>query len=78
MTGYCEIPELDGAIVVRLSDYHGAADVAPGSRLPEVGQVVLAAPNHICPVVDHVASFLVVRDGEIVDTWPVDARGRHG
>jgi D-serine deaminase-like pyridoxal phosphate-dependent protein len=78
MTGHCEIPELDGAIVVRLSDYHGAVDVPPGSRLPEVGQVVLAVPNHICPVVDHVPSFLVVRDGEIVDTWAVDARGRHG
>jgi D-serine deaminase-like pyridoxal phosphate-dependent protein len=78
MTGFGEIPELDGAIVVRLSDYHGTVDVSPGSRLPEVGQVVLAVPNHICPVVDHVAAFLVVRDGEIVDTWPVDARGRHG
>jgi D-serine deaminase-like pyridoxal phosphate-dependent protein len=29
-------------------------------------------------VVNHVDSFLVVRDGEIVDTWPVDARGRNG
>jgi D-serine deaminase-like pyridoxal phosphate-dependent protein len=78
MTGYSEIPELDAAIVVRLSDYHGIVDVPPGSRLPEVGQVVLAVPNHICPVVDHVATFLVVRDGEIVDTWAVDARGRNG
>ena len=78
MTGYGEIPELDGAIIARLSDYHGTADVPAGSRLPEVGQVVLAVPNHICPVVDHVSAFLVVRDGEIVDTWPVDARGRNG
>jgi D-serine deaminase-like pyridoxal phosphate-dependent protein len=78
MTGFCEIPELDAAIVVRLSDYHGTVDMAHASQLPEVGQVVLAFPNHICPVVDHVERFLVVRDGEIVDTWPVDARGRHG
>jgi D-serine deaminase-like pyridoxal phosphate-dependent protein len=78
LTGFSEIPELDGAIIVRLSDYHGTVDVSPGTRLPEVGQVVLAVPNHICPVVDHVPAFLAVRDGEIVDTWQVDARGRNG
>jgi D-serine deaminase-like pyridoxal phosphate-dependent protein len=78
LTGFSEIPELDGAIIVRLSDYHGTVDVSPGTRLPEVGQVVLAVPNHVCPVVDHVPAFLAVRDGEIVDTWQVDARGRNG
>jgi D-serine deaminase-like pyridoxal phosphate-dependent protein len=78
LTGFSEIPELDGAIIVRLADYHGTVDVSPGTRLPEVGQVVLAVPNHICPVVDHVPAFLAVRDGEIVDTWQVDARGRNG
>jgi D-serine deaminase-like pyridoxal phosphate-dependent protein len=78
MTGYSEIPELDGAVVARVADYHGIVDLPPGSPLPDVGRVVLAVPNHICPVVNHVDSFLVVRDGEIVDTWPVDARGRNG
>jgi D-serine deaminase-like pyridoxal phosphate-dependent protein len=40
--------------------------------------VVLAVPNHICPVVDLFATFLVARNGAIVDTWRVDARGRSG
>ena len=50
--GYGEIPELDGAIVARVADYHGIVDVAAGRPMPEVGRVVLVVPNHICPVVN--------------------------
>ncbi len=78
MPGHGEIPELDGAVVARVSDYHGAVDVAPGAALPDVGRVVTVVPNHICPVVNYVDTFLVVRDGDVVDTWSVDARGRNG
>ena len=78
MPGHGEIPELDGAVVARVSDYHGAVDVAPGAALPDVGRVVTVVPNHICPVVNYVDTFLIVRDGDVVDTWPVDARGRNG
>ena len=78
VAGHAEIPELDGAVVARVADYHGTVDVAPGVPMPEVGRVVLVVPNHICPVVNNVDSFLVARGGEIVDTWRVDARGRNG
>ncbi len=76
--GYGEIPELDGAIVARVADYHGIVDVAAGRPMPEVGRVVLVVPNHICPVVNYVDSFLVASGGELTGTWPVDARGRNG
>jgi D-serine deaminase-like pyridoxal phosphate-dependent protein len=78
MPGHGEIPELDGAVVARVSDYHGVVDLAPDATAPEVGRVVTVVPNHICPVVNYVDSFLVARDGDLVDTWPVDARGRNG
>jgi D-serine deaminase-like pyridoxal phosphate-dependent protein len=78
MPGHGEIPELGGAVVVRVSDYHAVVDLAPDATAPEVGRVVTVVPNHICPVVNLVDAFLVSRDGDIVDTWPVDARGRNG
>ena len=78
VAGHGEIPELDGAVIARVSDYHGVVDVAPGASLPEIGQVVQVVPNHICPVVNNVDAFLVARGGDIVDTWTVDARGRNG
>jgi D-serine deaminase-like pyridoxal phosphate-dependent protein len=77
LAGHASIPEL-AAVVDRVSDYHGVVDVRDGGPLPDIGDVVLAVPNHICPVVDLFATFLVARNGAIVDTWRVDARGRSG
>jgi D-serine deaminase-like pyridoxal phosphate-dependent protein len=34
-------------------------------------------PNHVCPVVNLVDAFVVAQGGQVVDTWPVDARGRN-
>jgi D-serine deaminase-like pyridoxal phosphate-dependent protein len=78
MPGHGEIPELGGAVVARVSDYHGVVELVPGAAAPEVGGVVTVVPNHICPVVNYVDAFLVARGGDIVDRWPVDARGRNG
>ena len=77
LAGHGAIAEL-GGVVARVSDYHGVVDVAAGAPVPEVGRVVLVVPNHICPVVDLFDTFLVVKDGEIVDTWRVDAHSRSG
>lgn len=78
MPGHGEIPDLRGAVVARVADYHGIVDVADGAPMPEVGQVVAVVPNHICPVVNYVDAFLVAKDGELAGTWPVDARGKNG
>ncbi len=78
LPGHGEIPELDGAVVARVSDYHGVVDVPDGARTPEVDRVVTVVPNHICPVVNLFNSFLTTRGGQVVDTWRVDARGRNG
>ena len=78
MPGHGEIPELGGAVVARVADYHGMVDLDGGAPMPDVGRVVMVVPNHICPVVNLVDSFVVVRGGELAGTWPVDARGRNG
>lgn len=78
MLGHGEIPELDGAVVARVADYHGIIDVPEGRAMPEVGRVVTVVPNHICPVVNYVDSFHVVKGGAHAGTWRVDARGRNG
>lgn len=78
LAGHGSIPELGGLVVARVSDYHGVVEVPDGASLPEIGRVVAVVPNHICPVVDLFASMGVVRDGQLVDAWRVDARGRSG
>jgi D-serine deaminase-like pyridoxal phosphate-dependent protein len=78
LAGHGEVPELGGAIIERLFDYHGVVVVPDAVPLPSVGDVVLVVPNHICPVVNLVEAFTVVRGGHAVDRWRVDARGRNG
>lgn len=78
VAGHAEIPEIGGAVVSRVYDYHGVAEAPAGAPLPDVGDVVAVVPNHICPVVNLVDDLVIVRDGRVVDRWPVDARGRNG
>lgn len=78
VAGHGEIPELGGALIDRVYDYHGVAEAAGDGPLPEVGRVVMIVPNHVCPVVNLVEELVVVRGGRVVDRWAVDARGRNG
>jgi D-serine deaminase-like pyridoxal phosphate-dependent protein len=68
-------PLIDGTEIVALSDYHGTVSVGDGAA-PQVGQVIRVMPNHVCPVVNLFDELVIVQGGAVVDTWPVDARGR--
>jgi D-serine deaminase-like pyridoxal phosphate-dependent protein len=76
--GHGLFPAYPTATLTRLNDYHGLAQVPEGSARPGVGEVVSIIPNHVCPVVNLVDEFVVVRGGRIVGRWPVDARGQNG
>lgn len=66
------------AVLTRVNDHHGIAEVPAGSPRPSIGEVILIVPNHVCPVVNLVDELVVVQGGLVVDRWPVDARGRNG
>ena len=78
VTGYGAIPEWPGAIVEKLNDYHGMVSLAGGTGGPRPGDVLAVVPNHICPVVDLVSSFVAVGSDGRAERWAVDARGRSG
>jgi D-serine deaminase-like pyridoxal phosphate-dependent protein len=78
LAGFGSIVGYPDAVIEKVNDYHGIVSVPAGNALPALGDVVEVVPNHICPVVDLFEGFHVVRDGEIVDRWRVDARGRSG
>ena len=65
------------AVLTRVNDHHGIAEVPDGTPRPAIGEVVLIVPNHVCPVVNLVDELVVVQGGRVVDRWPVDARGRN-
>ena len=78
LDGHGAIPAYPDAVIARVSDYHGVVRFPEGSPRPALGEVVAIVPNHICPVVDLRDSLLATRDGAIVATWPVTARGKSG
>ena len=63
-------------VVASMSEEHGILDLSRTSWKPRVGDRVRVVPNHVCIAV-HLADVVYgVRDGAVVTSWPVAARGR--
>lgn len=58
-----------------LSEEHGMLDLSRTDWRPRVGERVRIVPNHVCVSV-HLQDRLLVVDGEGVDCWELEARGR--
>jgi D-serine deaminase-like pyridoxal phosphate-dependent protein len=65
-----------GATIARLSEEHGVVTLPDGETGFDVGDRFEIIPNHICPAVNLTDELVVVRDGHVVDRWPVAARGK--
>jgi D-serine deaminase-like pyridoxal phosphate-dependent protein len=73
--GHGLVPAYPDAVLRSISEHH-CVGWTQGSR-PRVGEVVAVIPNHCCVVVNLVDSLTIVRNGEVVDVWPVASRGRN-
>ncbi|HUY47922.1 MAG TPA: alanine racemase [Streptosporangiaceae bacterium] len=76
--GHGLLPDFPGWAVTGLWEHHAVVSAGPAAGSPpQVGDQVAVLPNHVCTVVNLVDHLHVVRGGEVVDRWPVDARGRN-
>ncbi|QDV21821.1 D-TA family PLP-dependent enzyme [Aureliella helgolandensis] len=57
------------------SEEHLVLETSQAEQL-SVGDVLYALPAHICPTVALHSHLQVVRQGDVCDSWPVDARDR--
>ena len=62
-------------LVKSLSEEHGALDLSATDWRPAVGDRVRIVPNHVCVSVN-LQDHLLVVDGDHVEQWPLEARGR--
>ncbi|KGJ74240.1 alanine racemase [Cryobacterium roopkundense] len=72
-TGFGRLLDHPEARLSAISEHHvtiTGLECAPGTRLRVV-------PNHVCNAVNLADAYVVMREGQIVATWPVDARGRN-
>jgi D-serine deaminase-like pyridoxal phosphate-dependent protein len=64
-----------GASYRFMGDEHGAIDFDPGAPRPELGAVIELVTPHCDPTVNLYVRYVVLRGEEVVDEWPIVARG---
>ena len=73
ITGRCQdFPDLT---VIRCNEEHGYM-IGEGVNNLQIGQRLRIQPAHVCTVVNLANHVRLVRGNQILETWPVDARGR--
>ena len=65
-----------GSIIDRLSEEHGVVVIPEDDPGFTIGQRVEIIPNHICPSVNLLDDLNIVRDGQVIDVWPIAGRGK--
>lgn len=73
--GYGYIVGHPDVTITKLSEEHGVCEVPEGETGFSVGDRVEIIPNHICPTVNLMNELFIVRDGKVIDTWTIAARG---
>jgi D-serine deaminase-like pyridoxal phosphate-dependent protein len=76
LDGFGLILEHPEARIKGFAEEHGFLDLAKCNARPSVGDIVRIIPNHVCVVVNMVDQLIAVRGHEIVDVYPVAARGK--
>jgi D-serine deaminase-like pyridoxal phosphate-dependent protein len=64
-----------GAVYTYMGDEHGRVDVADGRTTPQLGDKIEFGAPHCDPTVNLYNHFHCFRGEQLVDIWPVDARG---
>jgi len=75
VTGFGRLPGWPDARIELLSEHHAVVALDERPALPAVGEQVRVVPNHVCSAVNLVDELVATRGDEVVDRWPVAARG---
>ena len=67
--------EIPGYTIVTHSEEHLVIETHDADRW-NIGDVTYAIPWHVCPTSALYQEALIAVDGQIVDTWPIEARNR--
>ncbi|HEU4390249.1 MAG TPA: D-TA family PLP-dependent enzyme [Blastocatellia bacterium] len=72
----CAVLGREDLIPAKPSEEHLPIDITPGSRIPELGEVLYLIPKHVCPTVNNFDHALIVEKGKLVGIETISARGR--
>jgi D-serine deaminase-like pyridoxal phosphate-dependent protein len=74
-SGYGRLLDHLDARIASLSEHHAVVTWPETAPRPEIGSRVRVVPNHVCNAVNLADTLLVCREGQVVQRWPVTARG---
>lgn len=74
--GFAALLDRPDVIVTRMSEEHGVLDLSRTDWKPRVGERVRVVPNHVCVAVHLFDEVVGIREGSVVERWPIEARGR--
>ncbi|MGI3902134.1 MAG: alanine racemase [Janthinobacterium lividum] len=74
--GYGLLLDYPDAVITRLNEEHGTVDLSGSVRKPALGERLRILPNHVCVVSNLHDAVVMTRDGRVVESVPVAARGR--
>jgi D-serine deaminase-like pyridoxal phosphate-dependent protein len=74
--GYGALLDRPEVVVSSVSEEHGILDLSASDWRPRVGDRVRVVPNHVCVSVNLQERLWVAEGERLVDSWPVEARGR--
>ena len=75
-TGYGYVVEAPDAPLIKLNEEHGHLDITRSTHHFHVGEVLTLIPNHVCTCVNMHDEVFTLRDGDVVGSWRVAARGK--
>ena len=78
LIGHGHVVEFPDAKITGLSEEHGTLDVSACASKPKIGDTIRIIPNHCCPVTNLFDQVHLIRNGELIQTMDVAARGRVG
>lgn len=74
--GFGYIVEYPDATIDGIHEEHGVVHLPESAQGMRIGEKVEIIPNHVCPTVNLTDHLYLVRDDQVVESWPVIARGK--
>ena len=75
-SGYGYVVEAPDVPIIKLNEEHGHLDITRSAHKFYVGEVLTVIPNHVCTCVNMHDEVFTLRNGMVVGSWRVAARGK--
>lgn len=76
-SGFGRLLDFPNARITALSEHHATILFPTRSKIPQLGQQLRVAPNHVCNAINLVDRVYPVQKGKRLLSWRVAARGRN-